>query len=379
MLIFFLTVFVVYFAANYYLFIKGYRALNGVIDLSIYTIIFFAIALTFIVGKILERSSTSVIVDILNVIGGFWLAFMLYAILLLLIADITLPIVRATGLISAENREITRFYSYIATIAVTLLILAAGFLNAVSPVTKRYTLNISTEASGVESVRIAAVSDVHLGSIVRRRSLRKLSEMIAKAEPDILLFLGDLVDGEINPVLRDDLLSSLIIPETVKEVFAITGNHEFIGGYNKTIEYIENSGIDILKDEVVESISGVQFVGRIDRDSFRYTGRKRMDMEELIAKTDPTKPVIILDHQPRGSRQELNGKFDLMLSGHTHNGQMWPFSYLVKSIYRDSHGYSTDGNHHFIVSSGFGTWGPRIRIGSRSELIVIDLNINELH
>ena len=143
---------------------------------------------------------------------------------------------------------------------------------------------------------------------------------------------------------------------------------------NRISEYIKNKGYRILDDEVIVLENGIQVVGRRDRDSFRYNKEERKTLNELLAETNPSNTIIVLDHQPplRGSLPD--GAFDLMLSGHTHKGQMWPFEYIVKSIYYPFYGHLKNGRRHFIVSSGFGTWGPRVRIGSRSEILVIELS-----
>ncbi|MEZ5010889.1 MAG: metallophosphoesterase [Bacteroidales bacterium] len=373
MVIFFLFVFIIYFSVNSYIFIKGYRALQDHFNLALFSIIYITVALTFIAGKILERTHSSVLADILNVVGGFWLAFMLYAFLLLLVSDIGIMAGRLSGIITAENLKIARFYSFTGTLIVASIIILAGFINSVNPVVKRYDLDITREGLPTESARIVAISDIHLGSVVRKRSLRTLSRIIMDNNPNLIFFLGDMVDGEINPVLRDDLLGSLSLPLEGNETFALTGNHEFIGDAPRTIPYIKERGLTLLMDEVAQLESGIQVVGRIDRDSYRFAGKKRKDLGELLSLTDPTLPVIVLDHQPPYKREEVTGEFDLMLSGHTHNGQMWPFSYIVKSLFRNSHGHTVDGRRNYIVSSGYGTWGPRVRIGSRSEVVVIDL------
>ena len=127
----------------------------------------------------------------------------------------------------------------------------------------------------MKELRIGAVSDIHLGSIIRKRSIKKLSEILKKLEPDVVFLLGDIVDGEIGPVLRGDLLQYFTCPKCSDGLYAITGNHEFIGGAKRTIPYIESKGIRILKDEVVTIEGGIQLVGRLDRDSKRFYGKER--------------------------------------------------------------------------------------------------------
>jgi uncharacterized protein len=254
-----------------------------------------------------------------------------------------------------------------------VLLITAGFINAVIPVVTRYDISINKSAGEINNLRIAAVSDIHLGSIIRKRSIIKLSGMLNELKPDLVLLLGDIVDGELGPVLRGDLLQYFTCPQCTDGMYAITGNHEFIGGGDRTIPYIESKGIRLLKDEVVTLKGGIQLIGRIDRDSRRFYRKERLPLDSLIARVDTAKPVILLDHQPFHLGETASKGVDLELSGHTHNGQIWPLNYLTEKIYELSYGYMKKGNTHFIVSSGYGLWGPRVRLGSRSEVLLINV------
>jgi uncharacterized protein len=374
MLIFFLIVFTIYFFANLYLFLKGFRAIPQGGNLrTIYIIVFLFLASTFIAGKFLERADSSVFSDILNIIGGFWMAFMLYGILLFVISDITFLILKITGVLDQESIPVYRKWAFLATMCISALLITAGFFNAVTPVVKKYDITINKPAGDIKSFRIAAVSDIHLGSIIRKRSMKKLSAMLRETEPDAVFLLGDIVDGEIGPVLRGDLLSYFTCPRCKDGLLAITGNHEFIGGAEVTIPYIEKKGIRILKDEVVTLEGAIQIIGRLDRDGGRFRGAKREPLDSLMKLVDRTKPVILLDHQPLNLGETEKNGIDLQLSGHTHNGQMWPLNYLTAMIYEVSYGYKRKGDTQIIVSSGFGLWGPRVRLGSRSEVLLINI------
>jgi uncharacterized protein len=353
---------------------KGYRALPVLHNNRlIYSLTFFVLAAIFIFAKFLESRHSSVITDILNIIGGFWLAFMLYGFLFFLLSDIVLAVLKITGGIGGENVLLFRKWSFILTVAFSALLIAGGFINAIIPVVTKYDITINKSAGEVKNLRIAAVSDIHLGSIIRKRSLKKLSGILAELHPDLVLLLGDIVDGELGPVLRGDLLKYFTAPESNDGLFAITGNHEFIGGGNRTIPYIESKGIRVLKDEVVTLKGGIQLIGRIDKDSFRFYRKERLSLKKLMEQVDTLKPVILLDHQPFHLDETAKRGIDLQLSGHTHNGQMWPLNYVTGWIYELSYGYLKKGNTHFIVSSGYGLWGPRVRSGSRSEVLLIDI------
>jgi uncharacterized protein len=374
-LIVFLTViFTIYFLANTYIFLKGYSIIppsRG--NKVLYTIIYIGLAATFIAGKILESRHSSVFSDILNITGGFWMGFMLYAFLFLLLADITGLLLRIPGIINSHNIPEYRKWSFLISATVSVILIAGGFINAVIPVIKDYDITIDKAAGEVESLRVAAVSDIHLGSIIRKRSIIKLSEMLEKMEPDIVLLLGDIVDGELGPVLRGDLLKYFTGPHTIDGLYAITGNHEFIGGAERTIPYIENHGIRVLKDETVILPGGIQLIGRLDRDSFRFFGKERITLEELMKNIDHDRPVILLDHQPIHLEESEKYGIDLQLSGHTHNGQIWPLNYLTRRLYELSYGYRRKSGTQIIVSSGYGLWGPRMRLGSRSEVLLINI------
>lgn len=373
-IVFLAVVLSVYFLGNAYIFFKGYNAIPGIKENKIlYTTIFIAVALSFIIAKFLEARHSTVFSDILNIVGGFWLAFLVYGFFFFLISDIALLILRITGIINLQNMQIYKQWSFIITISLSVILISGGFINAVIPRVREYNIEIPKKTEGLNSIRIAAVSDIHLGSIIRKRSMHKLSGILEQAKPDVIFLLGDIVDGEMGPVLRGDLLKYFTVPATTDGLFAITGNHEFIGGAKRTIPYIEGKGIRVLKDEVITLPGGIQVIGRLDRDSKRFYSRERETLEMLMKDVDKTRPIIVLDHQPMNLAEAVKNGVDLQLSGHTHNGQFWPLNYFTRAIYELSYGYKRTGNTQFIVSSGFGIWGPRIRSASRSEVLVINL------
>jgi len=374
MIVFFAIVFTIYSLVNFYLFFKTYKAFEFLQNYKgLYTVIAVVLALIFIVAKVLESRHSSVLTDALNVVGGFWLAFMLYGFLFFLLSDIIYLVLRLPGIIQGESIIHYRKWAFIIVASVSAAMIAGGFINALLPVIREYNITINKSAGDVKTLRIVAASDIHMGSTIRKRSLRKLSKIMTDLKPDLILLLGDLVDGEVGPLLRDDLLQYFTYPVCRDGLYAITGNHEFIGGAARTIPYIESKGIRILKDEIVTLSGGVQLIGRVDRDSFRFYRKERTPLNELMKLADTTKPVILLDHQPFHLDEAAKSGVDLELSGHTHNGQMWPLNYVTGMIYELSSGYLKKENTNFIVSSGYGLWGPRVRSGSRSEVLLINI------
>lgn len=375
MIIFFSVVLVIYSLANIYIFHKGYNAIPLLRNHRIlYAVIFFLLAFAFVAAKFIESRHSSIMTDALNIVGGFWMAFLLYGFLFLFLSDILLLLLRIPGFITGQDIFVFRKWSFIITVIAAFGLISGGFINALIPAVKKYDIKINKPAGEIKTLRIAAVSDIHLGSIIRKRSIRKLSGLLAEIKPDVVFLLGDIVDGEIGPVIRGDLLKYFKCPECTDGLFAITGNHEFIGGASRTIPYIESKGIRILKDEIVTLDGGIQLVGRIDKDSRMFYGKERTSLEKLMEQVDTTRPVILLDHQPFRLNESEKFGIDLQLSGHTHNGQMWPLNYITRMIYEVSYGYLKKGNTQIIVSSGFGIWGPRIRSGSRSEVLLINVS-----
>jgi hypothetical protein len=374
LILFLAIVLTIYSLTNIYIYSRGYSSITAFQNNKIwYLVIFILFSSAFIFGKILEARHSSVLSDILNIIGGFWMAFMLYGFLFLFLSDIIAVALRIAGVIDSRSIIVFRKWSFIITLIISFFLIAGGFINAIVPKVKTYNITINKSADDLKGLRIAAVSDIHLGSIIRKRSIKKLSDILIKLKPDLVLLLGDIVDGEIGPVLRGDLLQYFSCPKCSDGLYSITGNHEFIGGAKRTIPYIESKGIRILKDEVVTIEGGIQLIGRLDRDSKRFYGKERKPLAELVKSVNPSRPVILLDHQPLDLSEAEKNLIDLQLSGHTHNGQMWPLNHLTAKMYELSYGYKKKGNTQYIVSSGFGLWGPRVRSGSRSEVLLINI------
>ncbi len=133
----------------------------------------------------------------------------------------------------------------------------------------------------------------------------------------------------------------------------------------------------MLRDTAVLVNGQFYLVGRDDRDKPRFTGKPRKELSEILNKADHAYPIILMDHQPFNLEKSADNGVDLQLSGHTHNGQIWPFSYITRAIYELSWGYKKIRNTHVYVSCGFGTWGPPVRLGSRPEVLIIHLTFND--
>ncbi|MCU0607589.1 MAG: metallophosphoesterase, partial [Candidatus Edwardsbacteria bacterium] len=258
-----------------------------------------------------------------------------------------------------------------------LITVIAGHVNALSPRVARLELGIDKTAGARRELRIALVSDIHLGTVIGNGRLRRLVAMVNAERPDVVLLAGDIVDEDIGRVVRDNLGETLRTFEAPLGVYGITGNHEYIGGrVGSTVQYLEQHGVTMLLDRVVLVDSSFSLAGRVDRSGQRIAGTPRLPLSDLLKNSDRAKPLILLDHQPFELEAAAAQGVDLQLSGHTHHGQLWPFNLITNRVYEQSWGYLKKGDTHFYVSSGYGTWGPPVRTGNRPEIAVITLRFD---
>jgi len=194
--------------------------------------------------------------------------------------------------------------------------------------------------------------------------------------PDIVVFGGDLIDEDIQSVIRHNVGEKLVQLKAKYGIYAVSGNHEYIGGIAKAIPYLENHGIKMLHDTAILIDGNFYLVGRDDRDKVRFTGNPRKPLAEIIAHVDKSMPLILFDHQPQKLGDAISNNIDLQISGHTHHGQLFPFNLITNAVYEISRGYKKIGNTQFYVSNGFGTWGPPIRIGNRPEIMVFNIQFD---
>ena len=377
-LIFFSIVLLIYTSVNYYLFVRGLQAFSLSQPMRRWYIIgFWTLVSMFIAGNILERTATSAFSEWIYRIGSFWLAFMLY----LTIAVVLIDLVRISNYFFHFLPVISqglKFRLGLTVFSIVSLIVIGGHINALWINVKEIPLTIHKKVTGSPEVKILMASDIHLGALIGERREKHLLEIIREQKPDLVLLCGDLVDGEIAPVLRKNLGRHIQEIETPFGVYAITGNHEYIGGINKTLPYLKSINIKELIDSTVTLPNGIQLVGRNDRAAGRGTNAPK-PLAELLSGIDPAKPIIVMNHQPFNLQEAADAKVDLHLSGHTHNGQLWPFNYLTEAIFELSWGLLKKGETNFYVSSGFGTWGPTVRIGNRPEVVVFKLKFDSVN
>jgi len=257
------------------------------------------------------------------------------------------------------------------TFAILAIALTAFFtyahLNYRNVVRKDVTIAINKEIS---PLRIVAISDLHLGYGVSSAKLDRWITLINEAEPDIVVMVGDIVDNptSFRPIKNRDFATRLRKINARYGVFASLGNHEYIAGIYRTLAFLKDAGITVLRDTAILINDEFYLIGRDD-----LYNPKRKTIAELLQNLDTTKPLILLDHQPFNLNEAEKNGIDLQISGHTHRGQMWPATWIAEKIFEVAHGHLQRGNTHIFVTSGIGIWGGKFRLGTQSEYVVIEL------
>ncbi len=238
----------------------------------------------------------------------------------------------------------------------------------------RYSITIPKQAGSLKELRVVAASDLHLGTIVHNGRLLKLVEMINSLQPDLVVLPGDVVDESPGPFAEQGMMDTFRLLSPKYGIYAVPGNHEYIGRKSEEIvKHLQEAGINVLRDDVVKIADSFYLLGRDDGSRRRFDGRVRKDLESLMESLERSLPIILLDHQPSRVREAAEEGVDLKLSGHTHRGQLFPFNLVTRRMYELDWGYLRRGDLHVVVSSGFGTWGPPVRVGSRPEIVQVDI------
>lgn len=219
-----------------------------------------------------------------------------------------------------------------------------------------------------KTMRIVAVSDIHLGIAIEKTRLQKYVDLINAQNPDLVLMAGDVTDNVVSPLVNQDMAQELRQIKSTLGVYAVSGNHEYYSEHPlRTEQYLNSAGITTLRDSYVLIDSSFYIVGRDDR-----ANPKRADLAQIVSELDASLPKILLDHQPYHLIEAQENGIDLQFSGHTHNGQFFPGNLFVKQMYELAHGYMKKGRTHYYVSSGLGLWGPQYRIGTQSEIVLFN-------
>ena len=350
-----------YVGANFYIFVRLMQAMS-LVPLWLRTVLgvlyWIAACGMFVSFAMRSVAMPEFLHRALHVVGTSWLLFTLYMAVALLVADMVHWIWPSFS------------HGVWYALGLTVAVLVAGYVTYRHFHVEHVTIETDKLIEGGR-LRLAAISDVHLGRGTTRADLARYVEAINSENPDIVVIVGDLIDNSILPVAKADMCREFERVEARYGIYMAAGNHEYISGIEACRNYLKTTPVQLLSDSVAMPLNGVEIVCRDDRHNLRRT-----KLDSLLAKSDKGNFTIVLDHQPNAIAESQRNGIDLHLSGHTHRGQVFPLNILTDHLFEQSHGYRKWGNTHAYVMTGLSLWGPPFRIGTQSELLVVDIKSN---
>lgn len=324
--------------------------------------------------RIMERQGYDILARFVSYIGYSWMGMIFLFFSLSLLTDIFRIVVSGVGILLHRDMSLLAPGARAAFLAPVFLALGLslyGYFSALAVRPEKIVIATPKIPAEIGRLRIVQISDVHVGLTVRSDRLKKIAEVIRKAEPDLIVSTGDLVDGQMNSISGLAEILHELQPRYGK--YAVTGNHEFYAGLSHALDFTSRAGFTVLRGERVD-IPGVISIAGVDDPTGRQMGLHGGKTEtELLSGITHDTFVLLLKHRPT-LEDGSTGLFDLQLSGHTHGGQIFPFGLLVKIFFPYTAGlYSLADGASLYVSRGTGTWGPPIRVLSPPEVTVIDL------
>lgn len=367
-------------SVNYYIALRLYQCFNFAfpqINAKVYISIFVFVTLAMILG--FARSLLQVPMAIKNIMGlisSYWMGILVYTFLFLIIADLFLALGSMIKVIPKPIPQSIRFFSGLIVVLLTIGTVSYGIYNANKIKHVSYDIELREKALSSD-FKIVMISDLHLGAVNSENRIEKMVQDINNLEPDLVCIAGDIFDNDYNAIHKPEEATALLKSiTTTYGVYASLGNHDGGETLNEMMNFLERSNIKLLNDQHVIIDDSLVLVGRLDPSPIGGFGNmSRKDLTEILAQSDMKLPVVIIDHNPENI-DEYGSEVDLILSGHTHRGQIFPGSLFTRAIFAVDYGhYQKDSNSpHVVVTSGVGTWGMPMRVGTNCEIVNIKLH-----
>ncbi len=351
---------------HYYVF----RSLAAIgMNRNLLTAALWFLALTFPITRLLTFRWRHPFLGVIHWIGAVWIGSVFLLSFWLFVAWVARNILSIAGVNAAVDPA-----PWIATTtAVVLAMILWGLYRARSgPQHAYFEVDRYARYGKGRQLRVVQISDVHLGLTLGIGFLDSLVERINCIEPDVVFITGDFID----PEFPDDgaAAESLRKLRPREGTYAISGNHEFYAGIGRFMAMMGKAGIPVLDNEVKILSSGLQVAGIHDQTANRFSAQGiTCDLAKALVGVDRDAPSILLAHQPKDLEPATAKRIDLILSGHTHAGQIFPFNAMVRMVYRYLGGvYRLGPDTELIVCTGTGFWGPPLRLGTESQIVVVD-------
>ncbi len=339
--------------------------------LPLLALLLFAPILTYL----LERHGLETAARVFAFVGYTWMGLLFLFMTLNLAADAVTLATRIGSAVAGGNGnrgavafDGRRTILFLAALAVSLGAYSAFEASRIGVVR----LRIVTDKlpASVPRLRIAQISDLHLGLINRHRMTRAVAEILRDASPDLLVSTGDLVDGRIDHI--PGLAEIFRAVPAPRGKFAVTGNHEYYAGLPQALSFTRRAGFTVLRDDDAD-VSGILRFAGVDDPAAPFGNASDSAEGRILDGPSPAPFTVLLKHRP-ALRPASAGKFDLQLSGHTHGGQIFPFRFVSRLAYPLGAGdHPVEGGGTLHVSRGTGTWGPPMRFLAPPEITIIDI------
>jgi predicted MPP superfamily phosphohydrolase len=355
-------------------FYVGIRLLNFLRYYTNVNTLMFWIIFTFVCCGLILSNFTRNNLNFIRIAGWIGIAFLMYLFIFFVIADLVKLIIFIAGKKSGN----INFYTATTVVCLCVLVTIYGVFHAHSIKTANY--NLTLNGNG-DDIRVVLISDLHIGSTVNKSWVGRVVKKANAAQGDIVFIAGDIFDGNLD-IVKDmqGVISNLMAFNAPLGVYAVLGNHDvdrqgFSGGRTERIaQILKTADVKLLQDEAYEIREGLFLAGRKDARPIGMNVQRKT-AQEMLSGIDGA--LIVLDHQPTQFPQLQEAGADLVFSGHTHNGQLFPANLLTKIIYKKagsvSYGYWQGNTMQGVVTSGAGVWGPPLRVGTNSEIAVINI------
>jgi uncharacterized protein len=305
-------------------------------------------------------------------VGYSWMGVAFLFFWVALVLDLLAALLKLSGV----QPELSVRDAFFLACALTAALGVYGFVAARRLRIERVLLTSPKLPAGSAPLRIALISDVHLGALVGARRLRRIIEKLRTLDADVLVSAGDLVDGQADRLNGLAPMLASLQPRLGK--FAVTGNHEFFVGIDKALDFHLRAGFTVLRGTAVDITDSIRIAGVDDPTGISLGASTHTDERALLRDRAHDRFTILLKHQPRLDPQVTVG-FDLQLSGHVHRGQIFPFNLLVRLSYPLPTGLTRiAGGGWLYVSRGTGTWGPPLRVLAAPEITLIELHAQQV-
>lgn len=383
-LIWYAGIIFLYTCFHVYLGIRGWQAFGSFLNKPFYILSLAGLGLLFPASLVSldQGRENRIIPKIIAYTGFYWAAFFLYMILSLLGIDFfrllnNLSRQRLERLLPAGFPANLPAAGISLILFITILLTIGTFL-ARHPRVRVYPIKVDKPFPMNRPLRVAVVSDIHFGSLVSTADLSVLRRQVNLLQPDLILLAGDIIDNSLSLIRKTDFVHQLSGLESRYGVFAVLGNHEYANADpDEVIEYFREADIQVLKDTTILIDHAFYLAGRNEKRSEWSGLLGQKTPEQLLENIDRQLPVLLMQHQPNDLPALDAVGIDVAVAGHTHRGQMFPLNLLSHRHFDQSFGYRQMNHLQNIISAGYGTWGPPIRLGSRSEIVLLEIDCNK--